>query len=353
MDKITSRKNIGNTLFLGIIFFTSSVLAQDDPCRPYYQNPNEQFCHGMYYAEKDTVLDALAQGANINAVCDVKTGRTILHEGFYSGRGRFEHFSFMLNLGANIHVKDVLGQTPLHLAAGYHENGELVTLFLTAGADVNATDHIGRTPMFFVYDESVLRLLVEYGANVNASDNRGWTPLHAMATWNRPKMISFLLNKGAKADIKCTKHKYPLSPVDLAGMFQSQKALATFKNAGINIEPTWPRRSMEQWKKNFRQACDEQDMEYMNIAVIQLERAGWIRCGMTDEELVLVLGESDQGTGIYCPGGYSVGYSSANPDDYGKFFWFHFRSPDWDQDSKKPAVLVGWDSPISHCPEFD
>jgi hypothetical protein len=63
---------------------------------------------------------------------------------------------------------------------------------------------------------------------------------------------------------------------------------------------------------------------------------------------VEVLGAPDNATGIYNPGGYSIGYGNEEPtvENYGRIFWLHFQPEDWMDEALKPHLLVGWGDPI-------
>lgn len=88
----------------------------------------------------------------------------------------------LLDKGANIHLMDNFGLTPLHCAAG---NGyvEMVKILLEQGADIAARDLRGYTPLFSAADGSykdrykgnddhiaVMRLLLEKGADIDVKD---------------------------------------------------------------------------------------------------------------------------------------------------------------------------------------
>jgi ankyrin repeat protein len=75
------------------------------------------------------------------------------------------------------------GETPLHAAAG---------IGWAANWSVNAP---------YPYLDAV-KYCVELGNDVNAVDNRGYTPLHGAAYLGNNDMVNFLVQKGARADVK-------------------------------------------------------------------------------------------------------------------------------------------------------
>ena len=52
----------------------------------------------------------------------------------------------LLEYGADPNQKDVVGNTPLHLAACI-DKIDIITLLLKAGTDINSSDNCGRTPL--------------------------------------------------------------------------------------------------------------------------------------------------------------------------------------------------------------
>lgn len=74
-------------------------------------------------------------------------GNSALHEAAHGGHA--EVVSALLNAGANVHLTNHKGSTPLHFACfSEHADSEtIVRQLLTAGADANASDHTGMTPL--------------------------------------------------------------------------------------------------------------------------------------------------------------------------------------------------------------
>lgn len=94
--------------------------------------------------------------------------------------------NLLIDNGADIHVKDYRGRTPLH-ETGRSKNSEVAKFLIASGADVNAKDDFGQTPLLYALDTDmlcpfggmeVLKLLIENGADVNATDKEHETPLH-------------------------------------------------------------------------------------------------------------------------------------------------------------------------------
>lgn len=78
----------------------------------------------------------------------------------------------LLNRGASVHVRDAMGQTPLHHVALVGGTGEAVDL------------------------------LVDAGAQVDARDREGFTPLHHAARVGAAEAIAALLDRGARRELR-------------------------------------------------------------------------------------------------------------------------------------------------------
>ena len=108
-----------------------------------------------------------------------------------AGKGDLEAVKQHLAAGADLNVKDFIGDTPLHLAAygtpaademfgsrSTFGNNEVVKLLIAEGVDVNARDVRGWTPLHYaarVGHKEVAQLLIDNGADVNARDENGDT----------------------------------------------------------------------------------------------------------------------------------------------------------------------------------
>lgn len=87
-----------------------------------------------------------------------------------------------------VNVRNELGSTPLHIAAGISAP-DITRLLIDQGAAVNAKDNNGSTPLHiaaFSGHKANLELLLAKGADVHAKDNKGKTARdYAEATLNR------------------------------------------------------------------------------------------------------------------------------------------------------------------------
>ncbi|GBN01207.1 Putative ankyrin repeat protein FPV162 [Araneus ventricosus] len=91
-----------------------------------------------------------------------------------------EHF---LKIKANVNVKDMFGQTPLHCAVkNQFWDSKSIKMLLRCGADVNAVCKAGFTPLLLAVqvvwsNESVVKELMRHGARPDIKDKRGVSAL--------------------------------------------------------------------------------------------------------------------------------------------------------------------------------
>jgi ankyrin repeat protein len=90
----------------------------------------------------------------------------------------------LLQAGADVHARDVVGLTPLHMAVE-GGNPSVVERLLAAGAEVNARNVRGETPLHKAAQHDhrcIASQLLAAGAEASAVDSWGWSPLHHAAT---------------------------------------------------------------------------------------------------------------------------------------------------------------------------
>jgi ankyrin repeat protein len=83
----------------------------------------------------------------------------------------------LIALGADVHLRDHAGLTPLAAAcSGFGRDHSIVRLLLRAGADIDQTMVNGKTALMCAAewgDTDMIQLLIENGANVGARMNIG------------------------------------------------------------------------------------------------------------------------------------------------------------------------------------
>ena len=118
--------------------------------------------------------------------------------------------------GIDVDTKDIIGKTPLHIAA---EEGmrSLVWILLAKGANIEARNNSGWTPLHLAAWKgkiAVVRLLLVRGADIEAENHWGYTPLHWVAYDGQIAAAEILINNKARINPKiirgCWKRKTPL-----------------------------------------------------------------------------------------------------------------------------------------------
>ncbi len=97
------------------------------------------------------------------------------------------------------------GWTPLHVAA-YWGHTDCVSALLLYGADVNAKCLTFRkTALQYVVlrslDTHLMSILLYAGADINSVDSEHRTVLHHASWMNKPTIVRFLLDNGARPSI--------------------------------------------------------------------------------------------------------------------------------------------------------
>ena len=119
--------------------------------------------------------------------------------------------------------------TPLHRAALYNKNAEVVKALLKGGADPNARHKNWKaTPLHLaaMYNDNpaVVKALIESGADTNAPTKRGnSTPLHWAVMYNKNAEVVKTLLKGG-ADPNARTKKWKSTPLHLAAKFNENGA---------------------------------------------------------------------------------------------------------------------------------
>lgn len=132
--------------------------------------------------------------------------------------GDDECVRLLLDAGAKVELRGVMGRTALHYAA-YQASARKVQDLIHAGAEVNVEDERGYTPLHLaalVGDEACTRLLLEAGANANAGTLDGFTALHFAANQGRADIAELLLRHGAERN--------PVNGLGISALSLAEKA---------------------------------------------------------------------------------------------------------------------------------
>ena len=106
----------------------------------------------------------------------------------------------LLELGANIHAKDIAGYTPLHHCLTSYSNPTTMSMarqLLKAGADPNLQNRFGCTPLFepvMAANLDAVKLLLEFGADPDIKENDGGISCRYTATYLPKVMKEAIMN---------------------------------------------------------------------------------------------------------------------------------------------------------------
>ena len=146
-----------------------------------------------------TATLADVQGINVRA--KNQDGRTPLHFAAEYNENP-DIINALRQAGADIHAKNKDEETPLHRAARGNKNPDIINALRQAGADINVKNKDEETPLhqaaWWNENPDIINALRQAGADINAKDEDGYTPLHRAAWWNKnPDIITALIVLGA------------------------------------------------------------------------------------------------------------------------------------------------------------
>eukprot|EP00930_Biecheleria_cincta_P103227 TRINITY_DN95172_c0_g1_i1.p1 TRINITY_DN95172_c0_g1~~TRINITY_DN95172_c0_g1_i1.p1 ORF type:complete len:354 (-),score=65.42 TRINITY_DN95172_c0_g1_i1:139-1155(-) len=137
---------------------------------------DELKCASLVWSLKELPRDSEVMRA-VDAVHGTSR-RTLLQE--VSAQGLERPVSLLLDMAADVKLKDEDGRTALHMAA-LRNHGPVAQLLLSYGrANVHARDRESRTPLHLATDKGnrrVARVLVRFGADPSSVDGQGRSPL--------------------------------------------------------------------------------------------------------------------------------------------------------------------------------
>jgi len=143
-------------------------------------------------------MKLISEGADINEqeFIDGRPLRTALNEA--SKRGNDDIVKILIQAGADLELRDYLGETAL-MKAAWREHDSTVSLLIEAGADINAEDITGSTAIMWAADQDhveITRLLIHSGANLHISNDLGETVLMKAASRGHLEIVSLLIEAG-------------------------------------------------------------------------------------------------------------------------------------------------------------
>ena len=113
-----------------------------------------------------------------------------------------------IDSGADANGRDEWGFSPLHFAAAFNDDPDVISVLVDGGANLEAKDkEWGATPLHWAAwsngNPGIIIALLDGGADLNARDARNSTPLHAAAEQsNNPAIVLALLDSGADVSVR-------------------------------------------------------------------------------------------------------------------------------------------------------
>lgn len=183
--------------------------------------------------DKEAISKLLLDGADIDATDD--RGRTSVMIAVHTNQ--FELFTYLVEQGANINIRDNQLDNPL-LYAGAEGKLDFLSAAITAGADTTITNRYGGTALIPAADrghvEIVRELLLNSDVNVNHINNLGWTALLEAVILgdggkNHQEIVKLLIEHGADVNLGDSNGVTPLQHAKKHGY---QEMVDVLTNAG-------------------------------------------------------------------------------------------------------------------------
>ncbi|PAA55751.1 hypothetical protein BOX15_Mlig003219g1 [Macrostomum lignano] len=223
-----------------------------------------------------TVWILLKNGANPNLPNGI--GRTPLHAS--AGNGHVDCVKLLLDYRADSNYQDADGWSPLHEAAMRNRSSKALNMLIGhqgAQANIDLRTLVGQTPLHIAARcgaKLAVCDLISAGANVVALDNSGSSPLHYAVTAGNQDVVSHLLNSGCNPN-QC--NVFGFTPVRLAVFFGLTNILAqlvSYKEPYLAFLLTKTGDCELDWFQNFDERAFSQELhEAMNAAGFVTDRA--------------------------------------------------------------------------------
>lgn len=168
---------------------------------------NEKFLNAVSQDKKEIMIEALREGADLNAVTD--SGNNALALAINKKRTDILETLFLLEVRGetiNLNNRNMFGETPLFMAVNDVNENKYVQMLIDQGADVNITNNEGMSPLIravsFVKYNDIKAILNVPGVNIGYEIPDSKTTAFLMATTSlkgkeAKDIMELLLNNGA------------------------------------------------------------------------------------------------------------------------------------------------------------
>ena len=144
-------------------------------------------------------------------------------------QGHPETVRSLLELGADVNVVDVYGNTALHWACAKGDFPLIAEILVSNGANINQRENQGITPLMaavMVGHIEAARKLLELGADTHVLDMEGKSALHfSCAKGDFPKIVDMLLTNGADINQRSCRGYTPLMAAVAVGRLETVRKL--------------------------------------------------------------------------------------------------------------------------------
>nr|AKD28023.1 ankyrin repeat domain protein [Glypta fumiferanae] len=164
--------------------------------------------HSAVNNNDDEFVDILLKNkANVNIAC-TDDMRTPLH--LAASNGNYKNTKILIDAGARVNVKNILGESPLHCAST-SKNKKVVELLLEFGAKIDDTGYHDETPLHLAASEYFpnVKPLLRACAGVEYRNKDGLTALHCAASCQQDESVEELLVYGADINHTCKPAELP------------------------------------------------------------------------------------------------------------------------------------------------
>lgn len=147
----------------------------------------------------------------------------------------------MIENGAEINIKNKLGEIPLHFLTHLENGTNIIEYLLNKGSYIESRTNAGNTPLHnacYFGNMKVFKVLLRKGANIQSLTSEGYNLLHCCVLMGKDKMLEKLIRKESFKEFIERKDSQGQTPLHLAcevGEEECAKILIKY-NAKLDVE---------------------------------------------------------------------------------------------------------------------